>query len=163
MSRLRSQAAQLKACPYRTEAALVRAFVLSLHSGAEPWNVQATAREFGHLNGRTDVVAVSQTGQVVAFEAKLDRWKDAMHQAYRNTSYSHLSYVVLPEAVAARAAAALPEFKRRSVGICTVRGGEVVVLHHPAQVEPLQPWMSERATAAAKPLRMVCRTKSSKQ
>jgi hypothetical protein len=99
---------------------------------------------------------------VVSFEAKLDRWKDAMHQAYRNTCYSHLSYVLLPEAVAFKAKDALPEFQRRGVGICTVRRGEVVVLHHPQAVEPLHPWLSERASAAAKPVR-ACRTKNSKQ
>jgi hypothetical protein len=148
---------------YRTEAGLVRAFVSSLHSGAEPWNVQATTQEFPYQSGITDIVAISEGGQVVAFEAKLDRWKDAMHQAYRNTCYSHLSYVLLPEAVAMRAKDALPEFQRRRVGICTVRGGQIVVVHHPEPVQPLQPWLSERASAAAKRVRTSCRTKSLKQ
>jgi hypothetical protein len=159
----RQLAVQAKPRPFRTEAALVRAFVSSLHSGAEPWNVRATMKEFPNQNGRTDIVAVSGTGQVVAIEAKLEKWKDAMHQAYRNTSYSHLSYVLLPEPVALRAKHALPEFQRRGVGICTLRGGEVVVLHHPEPVQPLQPWLSERASAAAKPVRSSCRTKNSKQ
>src|SRR5437764_481965 len=88
---------QPKRRPYRTEAGLVRAFVSRLHADGGPWKVQGTAREFDYQRGRTDVVAVSGTGQVVAFEAKLDRWKDAMHQAYRNTCFSHLSYVLLPE------------------------------------------------------------------
>lgn len=159
---MKRQRGRTKSRIFRTEAALVRAFVSHLHAGTGPWELLSTAREFEYPSGRTDIVAVSQSGQVVAFEAKLERWKDAMHQAYRNTSYSHLSYVLLPEAVAMRAKEALPEFQRRGVGICTLRGGEVVVLHHPDPVEPLQPWLSERASAAAKPVR-TCRTKSSRQ
>src|SRR5690349_20380937 len=91
---------------YRSEAAFVRAFVSSLQAGSGPWELQSTAREFDYQRGRTDVVGVSQAGQVVSFEAKLDRWKDAMHQAYRNTCFSHRSYVLLPEPVAMRAKAA---------------------------------------------------------
>ncbi len=141
----------------------MRAFVSRLHAGSAPWDVQSTAREFDYQRGRTDVVAVSQGGQVVSFEAKLDRWKDAMHQAYRNTCFSHLSYVLLPESVALRAKESFDEFDRRGVGICTVQGEEVVVIHEPEPVEPLQPWLSERAAAATKPLRSSCRTTSSKR
>lgn len=148
---------------FRSEAALVRAFVSSLHAGCGPWGVQSTAREFDYQRGRTDVVAVSQGGQIVSFEAKLDRWKDAMHQAYRNTCFAHLSYVLLPEAIAMRAKASLDEFDRRAVGICTVRGEAVVVIHEPERVEPLQPWLSARAAAAAKPVRSSCRTPNSRQ
>jgi len=148
---------------FKTEAALVRAFIARLQAGSTPWKIQSTTKEFDYQRGRTDVVAVSHTGQVVSFEAKLDRWKDAMHQAYRNTCFAHLSYVVLPEAVALRAKDAAEEFDRRAVGICTVRGGKVVVVHQPRTVEPIQPWLSQRATAAAKLVRGSCRTPSSKQ
>jgi hypothetical protein len=148
---------------YRSEAAFVRAFVASLHAGGGPWDIRATAQEFDYRAGRSDVVAVSGTGQVVSFEAKLARWKDAMHQAYRNTSFAHLAYVLLPEPVAMKAKGALDEFNLRGVGICTVRAGAPVVIHQPRAAEPLHPWLSERATAAAIPVRSACRTKSSKQ
>lgn len=140
----------------------MRAFVSSLQAGNGPWEVHSAAREFDYQRGRTDVVAVSHAGQIVSIEAKLDRWKDAMHQAYRNTCFAHLSYVLLPEAVALRAKEFFDEFDRRAVGICTVRGQDVVVIHEPPPVEPLQPWLSARATAAARPLRS-CRMPNSKR
>jgi hypothetical protein len=163
MASTETGAAKAKERTYSSEAALVRAFVSGLRAGKAPWKIKSTAREFDYQRGRTDVVAVSHAGLVVSFEAKLERWKDAMHQAYRNTCFSHLSYVVLPEAVAQRAKYAAEEFDRRAVGICTVRGGKVVVVHESREVDPLQPWLAKRATAAAKQVRGACRTKSSKR
>jgi hypothetical protein len=150
----------VKVRAFKSEAALVRALVSSLRSGSAPWSIQATAREFDYQRGRTDVVAVSSSGQVVSFEAKLGRWRQAMHQAYRNTCFAHLSYVLLPEAVAVKAKSAAEEFDLRAVGICTMKGAEVVVVHEPQPIDPLQPWLSERAAAAAKPIPSRCRTSS---
>lgn len=163
VSRTRTARLIRKPRAFRTEEALVRAFVAGLHANGGPWKVRSAAREFDYQRGRTDVVAVSGAGRVLSFEAKLERWKDAMHQAYRNTCFAHMSYVLLPEPVALRAKVSIEEFNIRGVGICTVRAGKPVVIHQSQATQPLQPWLSERATAAAKPVRSACRTPSSKQ
>ena len=71
--------------PYRSESALVQDFVRFLSSRDEAeWDATHVSREFDYTRGRTDVIALNAAGQVLAFEAKLARWRDALHQAYRN-------------------------------------------------------------------------------
>ena len=133
---------------YASEAAFVRAFVSSLTAQPE-FSTAEILHEFPSRHGRADVVSVSVTGQVSAFEAKLTKWRDALHQAYRNTSFAHRSYVVLPLAAASRASGYLGEFESRRVGLCTIAAGQVVVIHHAPETEPLQPWVAADAIEQA--------------
>lgn len=133
---------------YRTEDALVRDFVEAICSDGTPFPTARLGQEFDHRNGRTDVVSMSHDGDVFAFEAKLTQWRVALHQAYRNTAFANRSYVVLPASVAERAGSFPHEFERRKVGLCAVQAdGSLRVVHSAPRVDPLMPWVSERAAA----------------
>jgi hypothetical protein len=133
-----------------TEEALVLAFVEALTMAA-PRSLRARSviREFGYGRGTTDIVSVGDDGEVVAFEAKLTRWRDALAQAYRNTCFAHRSFVVLPSLVAAKVSRFAAEFERRGVGLCAVQDGRLVVMQPAIRRDPVQPWLSEQAVAAA--------------
>lgn len=129
---------------FRWEADLVEALLLLMREGGTPWSARRTLREFEYTGGRADVLALSDV-DVVAFEAKLSRWRVALHQAYRNTAFAHRSFVVLPSAAASRAVAFRGEFERRGVGLCAVRAGAVDVLIEPRERVPLLPSLTTRA------------------
>jgi hypothetical protein len=135
---------------YRTESQLVRALVGGLRVESGPFGPLALSREFFYQRGRTDLVGVCAKGSVFAFEAKLTKWRAALQQAYRNTCFAHVSYVVLPWRTAKLAQRFSAEFDRRRVGICTVQAGSVVVLHEARLSDPIEPWLSELATAKAR-------------
>jgi hypothetical protein len=82
---------------------------------------------------------------VVAFEAKLSRWRAALVQAHRNTCFAHRSFVVLPWLTARRAASFSGEFLRHGVGLCTIQNGRIVIMHDACPSEPIEPWLSEEA------------------
>lgn len=132
---------------YRSEDLLTEAFCSVLQSENSPWGAMEFIREFPYGRGRTDVVAVDNHGHVLAFELKLERWMDAMQQAYRNTCFAHLSYVVLPESTVERAHRRIPEFARRCVGICYVKNSAVVVSLPAGWQKPIQPWLSRTAAS----------------
>ncbi len=120
----------------------------TLQGASTPWGTVRVGEEFFYQRGRTDVIAVTKEGCVLDFEAKLTRWRDALHQAYRNTCFAHRSYVVLPESTAKLAAQYLSEFQKRSVGLCYITEScEVVVALEASSVTPLLPWLSEQAVA----------------
>src|SRR5579871_6999286 len=133
---------------YPLESNLVAAFARCLRRGDTQWGRVRIAFEFDYVGGYTDVLALSHAGHLVAFEAKLARWRDALHQAYRTRCFAHRSYVVLPAAAARLAAQHEHEFHRRRVGLCSVsaeRGIEVLLDAAPSV--PLQPWVATRAIA----------------
>jgi|GEM_PF-1776810 hypothetical protein len=134
---------------YLTETALLDEFLCHLERFPSPWGAVQVAREFFYRNGRTDVIALASDGCVLAFEAKLERWRAALHQAYRNTCFAHRSYVVLPKEVALRAQRYTAEFDRRGVGLCYVDKEGLVVLKEATKSEPIQPWLSGLATSHA--------------
>src|SRR4051812_1667211 len=113
---------------YINEQAMVDEFIGCLYSAPTPWSVVRTAEQFDYRRGRTDVIAVLVDGSVVAFEAKLEKWREALHQAYRNTCFAHRSYVILPEKVAIAAARYTHDFARRNVGLCYVGDDDSVVV-----------------------------------
>ena len=108
------------------------------------------AREFFYHRGRTDVVALTSTGRILAFEAKLKDWREALHQAYRNSCFAHGSYVVLPGPAATLAHRYSAEFESRHVGLCLVSRNRLEVLHEAKPLSPLQPWLSSLAAAQAR-------------
>jgi hypothetical protein len=130
---------------YSSEKALVDSFLASLRGARTPWHCAQISTEFFYQRGRADVVAVDIDGQIIAVEAKLEKWRVALHQAYRNTCFANLSYVLLPKSVAFHAHRFLSEFERRRVGICYVEANEAHILQPASVVHPLQPWLSGRA------------------
>jgi hypothetical protein len=142
-----SKAPVARAKTYRTERQLVRDFVGSVTVDHAAFGPLQLTREFFYQRGRTDVVGVCSEGTVLAFEAKLTKWRTALQQAYRNTCFAHRSYVVLPWSTAQLANQYVAEFQRRKVGLCTVRDGSVVVLQAALRSEPIEPWLSRVATS----------------
>jgi hypothetical protein len=131
---------------FSTERDLVQDFVLKIiDKRRSPFAAPQVAREFNYMNGRIDVVALGTNQQLFAFEAKLTKWKDALHQAYRNSSFCHFSYVLLPPAISARALAAKESFLQRRVGLCSLDNGRIEIKIQAPLNKPLQPWLTKSA------------------
>lgn len=133
---------------FNSESEMVEIMLDLINQGACPWTPSGVATEFDYSNGRTDVIALLDKDVVVAIEAKLTRWRDALQQAYRNTCFAHWSVVVLPWDAAERAARHRAEFERRRIGLCAVGSDGVVVLIEPRQNQPLLPRLTTRALDA---------------
>jgi len=133
---------------YSSEDSLVKDFCSVLRSNEHPWGQLHMKREFDYNRGRADLIAIDFGGDVIAFEMKLERWKQAVHQAYRNTCFAHRSYVVLPESTTRRAQRSCYEFIRRSVGLCYIKANAIVVVLPATHQIPLQPWLSSIAVSA---------------
>jgi hypothetical protein len=134
---------------YRLEAQLVDDFVTKLQHGRTPWGDVKFVREFDFQRGKPDVVLLSKSGEVVAIEAKLTRWRDALHQATRNRSFAETSYVLLPTAAAKVAEKYLAEFRVRNVGLCSLSPCGLDVIFEPRRETPIEPWLNQAATEAA--------------
>ncbi len=130
---------------FESEETLTQVFDIALSKKHSPFTPRYVAREFDYREGRTDVIAFDRNGNLLAFEMKLDKWKQALHQAYRNSSFAHYSYVVVPLQTALRAAMQEHEFLRRGVGLCSVDGTRIRIEIHAIRVEPLRPWLTESA------------------
>lgn len=127
---------------FASERALVDTFIATLQHPDCPWGpVDGIKREFDYARGRTDVIVVAG-GAVLAFEAKLANWREALHQAYRNTCFATNSYVVLPKDVALAAYCYSAEFEERGIGLCYVDGDALVVLQESPSTLPLEPWLA---------------------
>ena len=83
-------------------------------------------------HGRGGLVELSTTltdqYQIIALEAKLFRWRDALNQARSYQRYADRSYVVLPEAVAERALKHKGEFVSNGIGLLSVSEQRLDVL-----------------------------------
>jgi hypothetical protein len=133
---------------YSTEKMLVDQFVRVLGSRENPWGPMSVSCEFFYARGRTDVVALTDGEELIAFEAKLKDWKCALDQAYRNTCYAHKSYVVVPEAAARAAYACIGEFKKRGVGLCYIDNiGALTILEESENSTPIEPWIASHAAS----------------
>lgn len=138
------QKRRVRSLTFASERHFVESFLRAVARNS-PWGRLSIAREFDYLRGRPDLVALTRGGELLAFEAKLDRWRKALNQAYRNTCFSHRSYVLIPPNVADRALRYSAEFARRGVGICTPRGKRVtVILESPRRI-PIEPWLADVA------------------
>ena len=135
---------------YKTERSLVRQFVRQLRTASCPWGPVEVSREFDYRRGRADVVVAAEDGEhLIAFEAKLEKWRDALHQAYRNTCFAHSSYVILPRRVALRAQRYSADFSYRNVGLCYIDSGRIAIVLTPEKKAPLEPGLMYEALAAA--------------
>jgi len=132
---------------YTSEACLADDFSFVLSSKDGLFAHQFTASEFYYGEGKTDFVAVDDAGDVMAFELKLSRWRDALHQAYRNSSFAHYSYVVMPLAGAKKAARQPKEFVRRGVGLIAVDDGMMKLCIDARREEPLRPWLTSNVVS----------------
>jgi hypothetical protein len=130
---------------FASEHRLVDAFLGLLVANRTPWKEVRFTREFDYARGRTDVVAVANTDTLIAFEAKLNNWKSALQQAYRNTCFAHRSFVLLPKAIAFTALGFIGEFEKRGVGLCYIDGPNLVVLQDSPHTAPLEPWLASEA------------------
>ncbi len=136
---------------YKRESTLVADLARCLRNKKSPWGDLRLGFEFEYGGGIADVFAIRKSGEVIAFEAKLTKWKDAMHQAYRTQSFANRSYVVLPPLTAQIAISHEFEFRRRRVGLCTIsQDGGIVTLIDSVEGLPLQPWLADRAVLTAK-------------
>ena len=131
---------------FESEESLVLSFLDLVSQNATPWGEGwKTTQEFDYSRGRTDVLGLSGSGELFAFEAKLEKWRVALSQAYRNTCFANRSFVLLPRPVAERASSSPGEFRRRGVGICFLDRTKVVVLLDARRTEPIQPWLFDKA------------------
>lgn len=132
---------------YRVEADMIDDLWSGL--GDALASVGRMAVEFDYQRGRADLVAVVADGAILAVEAKLSLWREALHQAYRNKCFAHFSYVALPPSVARKALKYEHEFRDREVGILSVAPGRIEVELPASWSEPVEPWLSGRAAQAA--------------
>lgn len=123
----------------------MRRFLTVLRQGRSPWGPLDLATEWDYQAGRTDVLARTCQRSLIAFEAKLRDWKKASLQAYRNTTYAHHAYVVMPIKQAARVAVEPELFARYGIGLCGVHGDTVEVLIEGQARDAILPWVTERA------------------
>ena len=131
-----------------SEAWMVDVFVELLRSGQSPWGGVGVLQEFGYLRGRTDVVVTTKDA-VIAFEAKLSNWRRALDQAYRNTCFAGLSYVLLPPERAKFVMKYVGEFEERGIGLCCIDNGQLEILYASQPREPVEPWLTEQARGLA--------------
>jgi len=131
---------------YKTEFNLVRMFVQLLRRGLGPWGMVHVAREFRYDRGRTDVLALGEKGKhLIAFEAKLEKWRDALDQAYRNTCFAQSSYVLLPRHLALRLDKHVRDFEYRNVGLCYIDGGKISIAFVAERIAPPERWLLDEA------------------
>jgi hypothetical protein len=130
---------------FADEAHLVAVFRKHLVGYDAEWGVSYLAEQFDYGRGRTDLVASSPEGTVFAFEAKLHRWREALHQAYRNRCFAHCSYVVVPSAMGQMISRNIAEFRKRNVGVFLVSQGEVIAIIPAVCAPPIQPNLCSEA------------------
>lgn len=135
---------------YRSEDTFTQKFCSLLKCSTSPWGKVNVLREFNYVRGRTDVIAIDENENVFAFELKLTKWSEAVHQAYRNTCFAHSSYVILPDTTAGLACKYVNEFRTRSVGLCSIRNGSIHVILPAAHQDPIQPWLTGIAVAKSR-------------
>ncbi|CAN5140223.1 hypothetical protein BH20ACI1_BH20ACI1_08160 [soil metagenome] len=130
---------------YRFESDLVKEFEQYLRVGQYPFEQFEVGFEFNYLSGKVDVIAKNITCELFSFEAKLLNWRKALTQAYRATSFSHYSYVILPEQIALTAVDFDHEFINRKVGLCSVNKDGIFIHISAPRCSPFQPWLTNSA------------------
>jgi hypothetical protein len=71
---------------YPMERNLVAHFARCLRKGDTQWGAVRIAFEFGYDGGWADVLALGNGGHVLAFEAKLVRWREPRSRAAQGLS-----------------------------------------------------------------------------
>jgi len=132
---------------FKNEECFSKVFDTALTEDLSPFDLEfdCIAKEFDYREGRTDIIVTDRDGNLLAFELKLYKWKQALYQAYRNSSFAHYSYIVMPLKAARRAAMQEKEFIKRGVGLCSVKGTRIYIEICASRTEPLRPWLTESA------------------
>lgn len=130
---------------FRSEAEMVRQFVSALQSRQSSFGEVEVTSEWDHRAGFVDVLARDRNKMLIAFEAKLDDWKRAFAQAYRNTAYADRAFVLLPAKPANRALAHRALFEDKGIGLCSFDGEQINVLLDSSRHQPLTAWITTRA------------------
>lgn len=130
---------------YREEIQLVSQFRKTISELTTPLKIKHTEIEFVHLSGRTDIVGITDDGEIIAIEAKLTNWKNALQQAYRNTCFAHFSYVLLPSNKLTPAIKSEVEFTKRNVGLLTLVDNEVQIIIESRRNQPFVERITDRA------------------
>jgi hypothetical protein len=146
---------------FSSEAELVNRIIRVLSRRDTPWGRVQLLTEWDYRSGITDVLARTSRKEVIAFEAKLNDWRRAIYQAYRNTSFASRSYVVLPNHVAVRAERSRDMLENYGVGLCACDDRGLSVLIEAPTSEPLMEWLTKRAHATFDGLMNVTRTPGS--
>ena len=110
--------------------------------------------EFNYSGGRTDIVLL-KNNKVYSFEAKISNWRKALDQAYKNTRYSHYSYILMPEEKFELIQKNISEFTIRSVGICYIKNEQIICPLFAQKKNPIFPWLEEYAKENIKSTLMV--------
>jgi hypothetical protein len=127
------------------EATFVNEFKSQVCKDENLFNITALGTEYDYRNGRVDIIARTKEGKLVAFEAKIERWRNALNQAYRSSSFAHYSYVLIPKSKSKEAIAQSREFQIRGVGLCTFGKEGIRIEIEASNKEPLQPWLTINA------------------
>lgn len=128
---------------YETEKSMSRDFesYLKSHLGSTYY------KEWQGLFGVPDYVCFDKQGediQVISFELKLTDWRRAMVQAFRYKSFSHLSYVVMPEATAENAKLHANEFQQYGIGLISFSPEGLHVICDSQPSTPYSPQLSDK-------------------
>ncbi len=130
---------------FNLESDFVNEFQITLDDFNTPFSIKNYACEFNYLSGRIDIIATNKNKYLYAFEVKLSKWKDALQQAYRNSSFTHFSYVLLPSYSLKNALKFEEEFKIRRIGLCTVINFQLTIVIKAPRNKPIQPWLTSSA------------------
>lgn len=130
---------------FQKEIDLTDSFDSALSKDDSPFFPTGLAKEFYYREGCIDLIITNDDGKLLSFEMKLNKWKQALHQAYRNSSFSHYSYIVLPSETAMRAKKHKNEFYRRGVGLCSINDKQIEIEIEATHSEPLRPWLTDSA------------------
>lgn len=130
---------------YKLEKFLVDDFKDNICQSDNAFDISEFAFEFYFNNGRVDVIGHTVEGKLIAFEAKLTKWRTAVNQAYRNTSFAHYSYVLIPANIVDKAIKHRREFDRRGLGLCSISPEGIKIEISAPQKNPILPWLTESA------------------
>jgi hypothetical protein len=130
---------------YVLESQVVDDFENIINGLKNPFGIDGLAFEFNYISGKADIIGESKGGDLVAFEAKLKKWRVALNQAYRNSSFAHYSYVLLPEKSCNMALKEEREFIRRGVGLCSLNSAGISIEIQASRKRPIQPWLTKSA------------------
>lgn len=130
---------------YLNEQSMVEDLSAFVTSRGGPVRCREVRYEFDYRSGRTDLVGLGDRDALHAFEAKLLKWREALHQALRNTCFAHYCYVALPELTAGAALKAKHEFQRHGVGLLVLSRHEAKLAIPARRNSPLLPWLTKAA------------------
>jgi hypothetical protein len=130
---------------YLNERTMVQDLSALVITQRSPVRCRQITHEFDYSSGRTDLVGLGLNDALHAFEAKLTKWRDALHQARRNTCFAHYCYVALPKRAAELAIKAKEDFLRYGVGLVVVSEQGAKLAIRPRRNAPLFPWLTQMA------------------